>query len=112
MFSLMIYLAAGAGAASTNSEFSPLRFAFENCVRAKVKVYERAKEPIFATVDAAVIGCENEKASIVLYMHEQKKADGSESWSLDRAEKFVDTMIEKPLRNEIVVNLFDQRSGL
>ena len=112
MIFLGVLLAAAqpAHAAGSNGEFLPLLHDYEGCVIARAAEFAEAKEPVAETVAASFAACKNERASIILMMNGEKNADGSDRWPLERADKFVADLIDKPLADKITVGLFSERS--
>jgi hypothetical protein len=96
--------------AAPSPEFLPLKDDYEGCVIANAATFDDAKESVADTVKAAFAACKNERASIILMMNAKKKLDGSELWSLERADKFVTDLIDKPLADKVTVGLFSTRA--
>jgi hypothetical protein len=111
MIFLSLFLAAAQPAATgKDAEFLPLLHDYQGCVLARAAEFAEAKEPVADTVAASFAACKNERASIILMMNSEKKPDGSERWPFERAEKFVNDLIDKPLADKITVGLFSERS--
>jgi hypothetical protein len=113
MIFLGVLLAAAHQSQATrpNGEFLPLLHDYQGCVMARAAEFAEAKEPVADTVAASFAACKNERASIILMMNGEEKPDGSERWPLERADKFVADLIDKPLADKITVGLFSERSG-
>jgi hypothetical protein len=106
----LLFLAGQQAPATAQTEFLPLMDDYRGCVIARAAEFAEARESVPDTVAAAFAACKSERASIILMMNKKKKPDGSERWPLDRADKFVTDLIDKPLADKITVSLFSERA--
>ena len=95
---------------ASGSEFIRLLHSYQDCARSKAMQFGKADETVANTVSAALTACRSERASIVLYMNGEKKADGSERWPLEKADRFVTDLVDNPLHDELTTSLFEVRS--
>jgi hypothetical protein len=111
VFGLFVLAAQATSSVPTqSSEFLPLLDDYRGCVIANAATFEDAKEPVKDTVEASFAACKSERARIILMMNAKKKPDGSERWTLDRADRFVTDLIDKPLADKITTSLFAERA--
>ena len=111
LFAMSLQSAAQAGDAIGESPFIRDINAYESCVTAQALIFEQANEGVAETVDAAFAGCKDERATLYFTMEENKKKNGKEfdhAW----AERFIVTLIDEPLRDEMTVLLMKIRAGV
>ncbi len=97
--------------ASSDGTFIKDSKAYKTCVRASALIFERAKESLSDTVAASFAKCQNERATILLGIVDRKEKQGQD-YSIERAESFVDQLIDKSLRDEITVLIIEIRAGI
>ena len=107
---LSLPLSVVATAAEPPSPFIRDMRAYEACLMSKALSFERAKESVEATTNAAFAACKNERATLYFTMEENKKKEGKE-FDRDWAERFITTLIDTPQRDEVVVTLMEIRAG-
>ena len=109
-FGLALAAAVQAPAGGQDTQFLPLIDDYRGCVLARAAEFAEAKESVADTVAASFAACKSERARIILMMNGKKKPDGSKRWPLERADRFVTDLIDKPLADKITVGLFSERA--
>jgi hypothetical protein len=101
-----------AGAAtSADSPFIRDKRAYDACITSKALLFEKAKESVENTVNAAFAACKNERATLYFTMEDTRKKSGQE-FDREWAERFITTLVDNPRRDETTVLLMEIRSGV
>ena len=83
---------------------------YKACVRKNAIEFERAREPIMDTVQAAFAACRDERASHLFLILEVQEAAGEADPSIIKADEHVEQLVDKQLREDLIVQLMRARS--
>jgi hypothetical protein len=113
---ILLALLFASAAQSNSQEQVPTKFkettrAYMECVRSSAMQFERAKESVPVTVDAAFSACANERAGHIFAIMDIQKSHGTKEPSIRSADSQVRELIDVNLRDELIAKLMRLRAG-